>query len=88
MSVSAHQDLPSERRDDDLGFRTTEEEANIIRKAAELQGWTVGQYILCAVLDRAERDIYTDAALRSDWDEVYPTSSEPLTSMLGALSTD
>ncbi|GAB3667172.1 hypothetical protein GCM10027589_32760 [Actinocorallia lasiicapitis] len=70
----------------DLGFGATEEEANIIRKAAELQGWTVGQYILSTVLDRAERDLHTDAALRSDWDQIYPSSAEPFTSMFDALS--
>lgn len=87
MSASAH-DLHLEGRKGHLGFRTTDEEELLIRKAAELQGWTVSQYILCAVLDRAERDLYTEAALRADWDQVYPSSAEPLTSYFGAMGDE
>lgn len=58
----------------------------MIGKAAELLGMTVSEYVLCAVLDRAERDLYQNAALQ-DWTPVYPaTSSEPLTSLLQAFN--
>jgi uridine phosphorylase len=62
MAVSAH-DLPlRERRIERMGFRTTEHESTLIRRAADLRGLTVTQYVLCAVLDRAERDLYEHAA--------------------------
>lgn len=65
-----------------IGFRTSPEEDLLIRKAAALHGWTVTQYVLCAVLDRAERDLYEQAA-RTDWETVYTASSaEPLTSII------
>ena len=76
MSVSAHHDVPG------LALRLTEEQDLILRKAAELQGWTVEEYVLCAVLDRAERDLYEHAA-RDDWDNVFTaTSAEPITSIM------
>ncbi|MFI0354026.1 DUF1778 domain-containing protein [Actinomadura sp. 9N407] len=53
------QDLP---RNDRLELRTSEEQHLAIRKAAELVGWTVPQYVLSAALDRAERDLYEHAA--------------------------
>jgi uncharacterized protein (DUF1778 family) len=54
------QDLP---RNDRLELRTSEEQHLAIRKAAELVGWTVPQYVLSAALDRAERDLYEHAAV-------------------------
>ena len=57
MGASAHDIPPSrERRLGRIGFRTTAEESLLIHKAAELQGCTVTQYVLCAVLDRAEAE--------------------------------
>jgi uncharacterized protein (DUF1778 family) len=62
MGASTHDIAPSrERRLGRIGFRTTAEESLLIHKAAELQGWTVTQFVLCAVLDRAERDLYEHA---------------------------
>jgi uncharacterized protein (DUF1778 family) len=62
MTASAHDipacEPPRDRRIGRIGFRTTEDESLLIHKAAELQGWTVTQYVVCAVLDRAERDLY------------------------------
>jgi hypothetical protein len=84
MTASANDDLDRSRHYGLLGFQTTEDQDLVIRKAAELQGLTVPQYILCAVLDRAERDLYTAAAM-PDWEEVYPTSAEPLTTMFGVF---
>ena len=76
MSVSAHYEPPSIR------LALSEEQNAIICKAAELQGWTVSEYIVCALLDRAERDLYEHAA-RTDWERVYPaTSAEPITSVM------
>ncbi|KAB2341852.1 type II toxin -antitoxin system TacA 1-like antitoxin [Actinomadura rudentiformis] len=64
MSESVHQDLPVSHDDDHIEFRTSEEQSRVIRKAAELMGWTVPQYVLSTVLDRAERDLYEYAAAR------------------------
>jgi uncharacterized protein (DUF1778 family) len=76
MSVSAQRDFPR------LTLRLTEEQDLIIRKAAELQGWTLTEYLLCAILDRAERDLYERAA-RDDWETVFTaTSAEPITTIL------
>ena len=76
MSVSAHFESPS------VKLPLSEEQNLLIRKAAELQGWTVTEYVLCALLDRAERDLYEHAA-RTDWETVYPaTSAEPITSVM------
>jgi uncharacterized protein (DUF1778 family) len=82
MSASAEDDPPSARP---IELPVTEEQDLRIRKAAELLGWTVPEYILAAVLDRAERDLYQDAVLQ-DWDAVFPASSaEPITSFMGLL---
>jgi hypothetical protein len=66
MTASAHDTLPGEppqeRRLGRIGFRTSQDESLLIHKAAELRGQTVTQYVLCAVLDRAERDLYEHAA--------------------------
>lgn len=72
--------------DGTVTFPVTGQTRVLIEKAAELQGWTVAEYLLAAVLDRAERDIYTDAALRHDWGDVYPTSAEPFTTYFDVLS--
>ncbi|GAA2574581.1 DUF1778 domain-containing protein [Actinomadura fulvescens] len=64
MYESVRQDLPVSRDDDRIEFETSEEQNLVIRKAAELLGWTVPQYVLSAALDRAERDLYEYAAAR------------------------
>jgi Protein of unknown function (DUF1778) len=69
-----------------ITLNPTEDEDLIIRKAAELQGWSVTDYVRAAVLDRAERDLYEQAAA-SDWENGYPaTSAEPITSLLDAFT--
>ncbi|MEO5874285.1 MAG: DUF1778 domain-containing protein [Streptosporangiaceae bacterium] len=83
MTVPAHHDRTPSRRGQ-LCLRTDANQELVIRKAAELQGLTVSEYLLCAVLDRAERDLYTEAAER-DWQEVYPTSAEPLTTLMAVF---
>lgn len=62
MAASAHDFPLRERRIERIGFRMTAHEIALIRRAADLRGWTVTQYMLCAVLDRAERDLYEHAA--------------------------
>ncbi len=78
MPASAH-DLPlRERRIERIGFRTTENEIALIRRAANLRGWTVTQYVLCAVLDRAERDLYEHAARTQSATSMPDGAVEPL----------
>ncbi|TDC78032.1 DUF1778 domain-containing protein [Actinomadura sp. 7K507] len=62
MPESVRQDLPASKADDHLAFRISAEQILVIRKAAELIGWTVTDYVLSAALDRAERDLYEHAA--------------------------
>jgi uncharacterized protein (DUF1778 family) len=85
MTASPHHtppgEPPRERRIGRIGFRTTEDESLLIRKAAELQGWTVTQYVLCAVLDRAERDLYEHAARLDRMDQITHRTAEPLSSL-------
>jgi hypothetical protein len=72
MAASAHNFPPCERRSEQIGFRASENESMLIRRAAELRGWTITQYVLCAVLDRAERDLYEHAARTG-----CPATSDP-----------
>lgn len=58
MPESVRQDLPATH----IAFRPTADQLLVIRKAAELIGWTVTDYVLSAALDRAERDLYERAA--------------------------
>lgn len=85
MSPSDGTALPPSSDQAVIGLTPTEHEDLIIRKAAELQGWSVTEYVRAAVLDRAERDIYEWAAA-TDWETVFPaTSAEPITSLLGVF---
>jgi uncharacterized protein (DUF1778 family) len=65
MSESVHQDLPAPRHGDHIEFNVSDEQDLVLRKAADLLGWTVPQYVLSAALDRAERDLYEHAAATS-----------------------
>jgi hypothetical protein len=91
MPESVRQDLPATRPDDHFEFRMTEEQGLVIRKAAELIGWTVPQYVLSTVLDRAERDLYEYAAStgNSRDDGTPPPAdtggAEPYVAILAAL---
>ncbi|HEY8481702.1 MAG TPA: DUF1778 domain-containing protein [Spirillospora sp.] len=62
MSESVHQDLPAAHADKHVALRLSAEQFLVIRRAAELVGWTVTDYVLSAILDRAERDLYEHAA--------------------------
>jgi uncharacterized protein (DUF1778 family) len=62
MAATARNVPLRERRIERIRIRTTEHESALIRRAADLRGWTITQYVMCAVLDRAERDLYEHAA--------------------------
>ncbi|MFC4050942.1 DUF1778 domain-containing protein [Actinomadura syzygii] len=83
MSESVRQDLPAAHAD--LALRPSAEQLLVIRRAAELIGWTVTDYVLSTALDRAERDLYEaaaqDAHLSADTDP-----SGPFTAVLLALT--
>ncbi|WP_067828252.1 type II toxin -antitoxin system TacA 1-like antitoxin [Actinomadura kijaniata] len=94
MSESVRQGLPSPRSDELITFPTSAEQHLVISKAAELLGWTVPQYVLCAALDRAERDLYEHAALNDP--PPHPAvpgpdgregAAGPLTALLTALGS-
>ncbi|HEV7934799.1 MAG TPA: DUF1778 domain-containing protein [Actinomadura sp.] len=82
MTASAYHDLPLPQYDGFIGFRPTQEQERLIRKAAELSGWSISDYVLCAVLDRAEREVHEDAA-RAEWERnPAPPSIEPFESLI------
>ncbi|MGP4027995.1 type II toxin -antitoxin system TacA 1-like antitoxin [Actinomadura sp. 3N407] len=88
MSESVRQDLPATQADDHIAFRISAEQILVIRKAAELIGWTVTDYVLSTALDRAERDLYehaaaVEAAAPADTD---PDSTDPYVALLLALT--
>ncbi|WP_433326672.1 DUF1778 domain-containing protein [Spirillospora sp. CA-294931] len=85
MSESAHQDLPVIRNDDRIELGTSGEQHLVIRKAAELLGWTVHQYVLSAALDRAERDLYEHAAAERGPTPEPDDPPEPFTAVVAAL---
>ena len=62
MPESVRHDLRAAQADDHIAFRISAEQILVIRKAAELIGWTVTDYVLSTALDRAERDLYEHAA--------------------------
>ncbi|MGH3387266.1 MAG: DUF1778 domain-containing protein [Actinomadura sp.] len=86
MTASAKQRIPFPSHDGFIGFRTTAEQELVIRKAAELSGWTVAEYVRSAVLDRAERDLYEHAA-QSEWEygtaAMTAAATEPFDSLVG-----
>ena len=59
MPESVRQDLPATEH---IAFPASADQFLVIRKAAELVGWTITDYVLSAALDRAERDLYEHAA--------------------------
>ncbi|HEX6469371.1 MAG TPA: DUF1778 domain-containing protein [Streptosporangiaceae bacterium] len=78
MAASA-QNLPHhEGRRQRIGFSATEDEGELIRRAAELRGVTMTQYVLCAVLDRAERDLYEHAVRAQPAAAAADGAAEPL----------
>jgi uncharacterized protein (DUF1778 family) len=86
MTVSAHNVPLRERRIERIGFRTTEHESELIRRAADLRGLTVTQYVLCAVLDRAERDLYEHAARTRREAKMPDGAVEPLHAVANLFS--
>jgi uncharacterized protein (DUF1778 family) len=86
MAVSAHNVPLRERRIERIGFRTTEHESALIRRAADLRGLTVTQYVLCAVLDRAERDLYEHAARTGQEAKMSDGAVEPFHAVANLFS--
>ncbi|MFG2086562.1 MULTISPECIES: DUF1778 domain-containing protein [unclassified Spirillospora] len=74
MSESVRQDLPATHADEHIALRMSAEQILVIRKAAELIGWTVTDYVLSTALDRAERDLYEHAAAL---DAAAPAPADP-----------
>ncbi|MFC5754099.1 DUF1778 domain-containing protein [Actinomadura rugatobispora] len=90
--MSVRQDLPDSQPAERIELQTTEEQALAIRKAADLVGWTVPQYVLSAALDRAERDLYEQAALEAQATRRAPssdgterTAADPFVAVVTAL---
>jgi len=87
MPESVRQDLPASPDDHHIGVRTTPDQTLVIRKAAELIGWTVPEYVLSAALDRAERDLHQHAATQPADPAPPPvTPAEPYVALLTALT--
>lgn len=86
MSESVRQDLPAPHTDDHIALRLSAEQLLVIRKAAELAGWTVTDYVLCTVLDRAERDLYEHAAALEATAPTDFTDTDPANPFLALLS--
>jgi hypothetical protein len=87
MSESVRDDLPATPADDLIALRTSLDQFLMIRKAAELIGWTVTDYVLSAALDRAERDLYEHAAAQEAApDPPAPDPTAPYVALLAALS--
>jgi len=78
MAASARNVPLRERRIERIRIPTTEHESALIRRAADLRGWTITQYLLCAVLDRAERDLYEHATRTQQEPSRPEDAAEPL----------
>lgn len=83
MSESVRQGLPAIHAD--IALRPSAEQLLVIRKAAELIGWTVTDYVLSTALDRAERDLY-EAAARDIGPSPETDPTGPITAVLLALT--
>jgi uncharacterized protein (DUF1778 family) len=85
MTTSVQHRFPFPSHNGFIGFRTTADQELVIRKAAELSGWTVAEYVRSAILDRAERDLYEHAA-QSEWEygtaAMTAASTEPFDSLV------
>ncbi|WP_165969471.1 DUF1778 domain-containing protein [Actinomadura sp. KC06] len=84
MSESVRQNLPAP--DDHITVRPSPDQLLVIRKAAELIGWTVTDFVLSAALDRAERDLYEHAAALETATPAETDPTGPYTALLLALS--
>ncbi|CNE12014.1 Uncharacterized protein conserved in bacteria [Mycobacterium tuberculosis] len=83
MPESVRKDLPATEH---IAFRISDEQSLAIRRAAELIGWTVTEYVLSAALDRAERDLHEHAAAEAPADPAGPDPAAPLVALLTALA--
>ncbi|MFI0487373.1 DUF1778 domain-containing protein [Actinomadura sp. 9N215] len=84
MSESVRQNLPA--ADDHVTLRPSADQLLVIRKAAELIGWTVTDFVLSAALDRAERDLYEHAAALEATTPAETDPTGPFTALLLALT--
>ncbi|GAA2092069.1 DUF1778 domain-containing protein [Actinomadura alba] len=85
MTASAQHHLPFSDHNGIIGIRTTADQDRVIRRAAELSGWTVSEFVLCAVLDRAEREVHAHAARVGREGEAAPSELEPMDSIMRLL---
>lgn len=85
MSESVRQNLPA-ADDDRITVHPSADQLLVIRKAAELIGWTVTDFVLSAVLDRAERDLYEHAAALEATTPSETDPTGPYTALLVALT--
>lgn len=85
MTASAQHHLPFSGDNGIIGIRTTADQDVLIRRAAELSGWTVSEFVLCAVLDRAERDVHTHAAVTGWENAAAAPVLEPVDSVMRLL---
>ncbi|MEU5989681.1 DUF1778 domain-containing protein [Spirillospora sp. NPDC047418] len=84
MPESVREDLPATEH---IAFHLSDDQSLVIRKAAELVGWTVTEYVLSAALDRAERDLYEHAAATEPAAApTAPDPSAPFVALLTALA--
>ncbi|MEO3830227.1 DUF1778 domain-containing protein [Actinomadura sp. B10D3] len=84
MSESVRQDLPAAWGHDHIALPASADQLLVIRKAAELAGWTVSDYVLSTVLDRAERDLHIHAAAQ-EAAAPPPDPTAPFVALLAAL---
>jgi uncharacterized protein (DUF1778 family) len=85
MTASAQHHLPLSDDNGIIGIRTTTDQDFVIRRAAELSGWTVGEFVLSAALDRAEREVHAHAALTGWENGAAPSALEPVDSVMRLL---
>lgn len=86
MPESVRQDLPATEH---IAFPASADQFLVIRRAAELVGWTITDYVLSAALDRAERDLYEHAAAleaTAPADPAAPDPSAPFVALLTAMA--
>ena len=82
MTASARHHLPLSDDNGMISIWTNADQDLVIRRAAELSGWTVREFVLCAVLDRAEREVHAHAARAAEGHEDHALALEPVDSVI------
>jgi uncharacterized protein (DUF1778 family) len=85
MTASAQHHLSFSDDNGMIGVRTTADQDLVIRRAAELSGWTVEEFVLCAVLDRAEREVHAHNARIEGENGAASPALEPVDSIMRLL---